>query len=254
MREFKHIQKLLSQVRRAVDGYDMISAGDTVAVGVSGGKDSLTLLCALKALSRFYSQPFEVKAICLDTGVPGLDLGPVKRLCDELEVELIIKKADIYQIVFDLRRESNPCSLCANLRRGALYDTAVAEGIKKVALGHHYDDALETFFMNLFNEGRIGCFSPVTYLDRTGVTLIRPLIYTPESDVRRFVAAEGIEVVPKTCPADGFTDREKMKTFIREREREDHGFKKRVFGAMERGGVSGFKVVPHARKRSGGGL
>ena len=136
----------------------------------------------------------------------------------------------------------------------ALYDTAVAEGIKKVALGHHYDDALETFFMNLFNEGRIGCFSPVTYLDRTGVTLIRPLIYTPESDVKRFVAAEGIEVVPKTCPADGFTDREKMKTFIREREREDHGFKKRVFGAMERGGVSGFKVVPHARKRPGGGL
>ncbi|MBO4500671.1 MAG: tRNA 2-thiocytidine biosynthesis protein TtcA [Clostridia bacterium] len=252
MREFKHIQKLLSQVRRAVDGYDMINACDTVAVGVSGGKDSLTLLCALKALSRFYSQPFDVKAICLDTGVPGLDLDPVKRLCAELDVELMIEKTDIYQIVFELRKESNPCSLCANLRRGALYDTAVANGIKKVALGHHYDDALETFFMNLFNEGRIACFSPVTYLDRTGVTLIRPLIYTPEADVKRFVAAENIETVKKACPADGFTDREKMKNFIRERERADHGFKKRVFGAMERGNVSGFKVVPHARKKRSG--
>ena len=157
MREFKHIQKLLSQARRAVDGYDMISAGDTVAVGVSGGKDSMALLCVLKALSRFYSQPFTVKAIALDTGVPGLDLDPVKRLCAELDVELDIRHTDIYQIVFELRRESNPCSLCANLRRGALYDAAVSSGIKKVALGHHYDDALETFFMNLFNEGRIGC-------------------------------------------------------------------------------------------------
>ena len=251
MREFKHIQGLLSQVRRAVDGYDMIESGDTVGVGVSGGKDSMALVCALKALSRFYSLPFTVKAITLETGTPGFDPDPVKRLCEDIDVELIINKTDIYQIVFELRKESNPCSLCANLRRGALYDTAVANGIKKVALGHHYDDALETFFMNLFNEGRIACFSPVTYLDRTGVTLIRPFIYTPEADIKRFINAENIALAGKTCPADGFTDREKMKNMIREFERADHGFKKRVFGAIERGGVSGFKVVPHARKKRG---
>lgn len=253
MKEFAHIQKLLSMVRRAVDGYEMISAGDTVAVGVSGGKDSMTLLCVLKALSRFYSQPFTVKAIALDTGIPGVELDPIKRLCDTLDTELIINKTDIYQIVFELRKESSPCSLCANLRRGALYDTAVANGIKKVALGHHYDDALETFFMNLFNEGRIACFSPVTYLDRTGVTLIRPLLYVPEADIKRFVAVENIELVKKACPADGFTDREKTKDFIRALERDDHGIKKRVFGAMERGNVSGFKVVPHRRRTKNDG-
>ena len=251
MREFKNIQKLLSQVRRAVDGYEMIKDGDEIAVGVSGGKDSLTLLCALKALSRFYPERFTVKALTLDTGVPGLDLDPVKRLCDDIDVELIIQKTDIYQIVFEVRKESNPCSLCANLRRGALHDAALEHGMTKIALGHHYDDVIETFFMNLFNEGRIGCFSPVTYLDRKGVTLIRPLIYTPEADIRHFIKAENIEVSPKSCPADGITDREKTKDFVRELERNDHGVKKRVFGALERGNVSGFKVVPHERRKKG---
>lgn len=252
MREFQNIQKLLSQVRRAVDGYNMISDGDVIAVGVSGGKDSMTLLCALKALSRFYPEHFTVKAITLDTGVPGFDLDPIKRLCDDVDVELIVQKTDIYQIVFEIRKESNPCSLCANLRRGALHDAALGHGMTKIALGHHYDDVIETFFMNLFNEGRIGCFSPVTYLDRKGVTLIRPLIYTPESDIRHFIKAENIEISPKSCPADGITDREKTKDFVRELERNDHGVKKRVFGALERGNVSGFKVVPHERRKKDG--
>lgn len=252
MREFQNIQKLLSQVRRAVDGYDMISENDVIAVGVSGGKDSMTLLCVLKALSRFYPERFTVKAITLDTGVPGLDLDPVKRLCDDIDVELIVQKTDIYQIVFEIRKETNPCSLCANLRRGALHDAAIANGMTKIALGHHYDDVIETFFMNLFNEGRIGCFSPVTYLDRKGVTLIRPLIYTPEADIRHFVKTENIVISPKSCPADGITDREKTKNFVRELEKNDHGVKKRVFGALERGNVSGFKVVPHERRKKGG--
>ncbi len=252
MREFQNIQKLLSQVRRAVDGYGMINDGDVIAVGVSGGKDSMTLLCVLKALSRFYPERFTVKAITLDTGVPGLDLDPIKRLCDDMDVELIVQKTDIYQIVFEIRKESNPCSLCANLRRGALHDAALAHGMTKIALGHHYDDVIETFFMNLFNEGRIGCFSPVTYLDRKGVTLIRPLIYTPESDIRHFVKTENIEISPKSCPADGITDREKMKDFVRDLERNDHGVKKRVFGSLERGNVSGFRVVPHERRKKGG--
>ncbi|MDD4124448.1 MAG: ATP-binding protein, partial [Eubacteriales bacterium] len=175
MREFSSIQRLLSKVRRAIDGYGMIEEGERIAVGVSGGKDSVTLLCVLNALSRFYPKKFGIVAVCLDNGFPGMNFDPVKRLCDELDIQLIIDKTHIYKIVFELRKESNPCSLCANLRRGALNNAALANGMKKVALGHHYDDVIETFFMNLFNEGRIACFSPVTYLDRKDVTLIRPM-------------------------------------------------------------------------------
>lgn len=249
MKEFQSIQKLLSQVRRAVEGYSMIHEGDRIAVGVSGGKDSLTLLCVMKALARFYPCKYDITAITLDMGTPDSDLSGIERLCDELDVELVIKKTDIYQIVFDIRKESNPCSLCANLRRGALHDAALEVGINKIALGHHYDDAIETFFLNLFNEGRIGCFSPVTYLDRKGVTLIRPLIYTPESEITSFVKRESIIVAPKVCPADGFTDREKIKTFVRNMEYADRGFKKRIFGAIERGSVSGFKEIPRERRK-----
>lgn len=248
MREFKSIQKILSQVRRAVDGYDMIAEGDKVAVGLSGGKDSTTLLCVLKALSRFYPRKFDVVAITLDNGYSGANLDPIKRLCDEVDVELIIEQTNIYKIVFELRKEPNPCSLCANLRRGALNNVALANGANKVAYGHHYDDAIETFMLNLLNEGRIGCFQPVTNLDRTGITVIRPFIYTPEKEIKRFVKAEGLEIMPKVCPADGNTQRQKMKDLLSELERENHGTKKRIFGAMERSNISGFTVIPRGRK------
>jgi tRNA(Ile)-lysidine synthase TilS/MesJ len=226
----------------------MIDEGDKIAVGVSGGKDSVTLLCVLKALSRFYPKKFSVAAECLDTGAPGLNFDPVKRLCEEIETEFILEKTYIYKIVFEVRKESNPCSLCANLRRGALNNTALTHGMKKVALGHHYDDTVETFLLNLFNEGRIDCFSPVTYLDRKNMTVIRPLIYTPEADIRHFVKVENIEIAPKTCPADGHTDRQKIKDLINGLEKDDHGLKARIFGAIERGNVSGFKEIIRDKK------
>ncbi|MEG1742798.1 MAG: tRNA 2-thiocytidine biosynthesis TtcA family protein [Clostridia bacterium] len=231
----------------------MICDGDKIAVGVSGGKDSLTLLCAMKYLSRFHPAHFSVTAITLDTGLPQADLSPIKTICDQLEVELILEKAEIYKIVFELRKEKNPCSLCANLRRGALNDVAFKHGIKKIALGHHFDDAVETFFLNLYNEGRIGCFAPVTFLDRSGMTVIRPLIYVPEKEIRRFVKSENIAVMQKYCPADGHTNRENIKTMLAEREKIDKGFKERIFGAIERGNISGFKVC-EKRKRSKGGI
>ena len=200
MRRFSTIQPLVGLMRRAIDKYDMISEGERIAVGVSGGKDSLTLLCALRLLSEFHPKHFTVTAITLDTGLPGADLAPIRRLCEETETELIVSEYEIYKIVFEIRREKNPCSLCANLRRGALNSVAVENGIRKIALGHHKDDAVETFFMNLYNEGRIGCFSPVTHLDRKDVYLIRPMIYVPEKEIKHFVKSEGIEVLPKYCP------------------------------------------------------
>ena len=235
MRRFSTIQPLVGLMRRAIDKYDMISEGERIAVGVSGGKDSLTLLCALRLLSEFHPKHFTVTAITLDTGLPGADLAPIRRLCEETETELIVSEYEIYKIVFEIRREKNPCSLCANLRRGALNSVAVENGIRKIALGHHKDDAVETFFMNLYNEGRIGCFSPVTHLDRKDVYLIRPMIYVPEKEIKHFVKSEDIEVLPKYCPADGNTERERVKQELAERERTDHGFKDRIFGAIERG-------------------
>lgn len=242
MRRFSTIQPIISLTRRAIDNYDMINDGERIAVGVSGGKDSLTLLCALRLLSEFHPKRFSVTAITLDTGLPGADLSGIQRLCDEIETELIIEKTDIYKVVFEVRKEKNPCSLCANMRRGALNAAALEHGITKIALGHHKDDVVETFFMNLYNEGRIGCFSPVTYLDRRGVWLIRPMIYVPEKDIKHFVKAEGIEPMPKYCPADGNTERERVKQELMERERADHGFKDRIFGAIERSGIDGYRL------------
>ena len=228
MNDTKNMQTILSRVRRAIDNYHMIDDGDRIAVGVSGGKDSLTLLCALHALRRFYPKPFS--------------------LCAELGLELVEVPTGIYTIVFELRKEKHPCSLCAMLRRGALHDAALAQGCRKVALGHHFDDAVETLLLNLFNEGRLGCFSPVSYLDRKGITLIRPLLYTEEKEIRAFVRHAGIETVAKACPADGHTDRERIKNLLAGLEREDRGLRRRIFGAMERAGLDGFHVCPRARR------
>lgn len=247
MKHFKSIQPLLSYTRRAVDTYNMINQGEKIAVGVSGGKDSMALLCALKALSIFHPSNFSVVAITLDMGFPDADLSPIKHLCEDIEVELHIVKTDIYDIVFNYRKEKCPCSLCAKLRRGAIHDAAISIGCRKVALGHHFDDAVETFIMNLFNEGRIGCFSPVTYLDRKDITLIRPFIYLPEKMVTGFINRENIEITKKVCPEDGNTDREKIKQLLFTLEKEDKGLKQRIFGAMERGEIDGFKVSEYSR-------
>lgn len=227
----KALQMMMSYVRRAADEYNMIDDGDKIAVGVSGGKDSLALLCALKGLSRFYPKKFEVVPINLKMGFPGEDLAPIKALCDELSLDLKCFDSEIYDVVFNVRKEKHPCSLCANMRRGALHTAAKDLGCNKLALGHHFDDAVETIMMNLLIEGRFDCFRPVTYLSRSGMTVIRPLLYAPEKDITHFVRASKITPVAKNCPADGITKREEMKTKLAEMERADRGVKARIFNA-----------------------
>ena len=240
MKELKHI---LSYTRRAAADYDMIAPGDKVAVGVSAGKDSLTLLYALAALRRFYPVPFELCAITVDMGFEGMDFTPIADLCRELEVPYHIIPTQISHIIFDVRKESNPCSLCAKMRRGSLHAAAKELGCNRVALGHHFDDVVETFMLNLFHEGRIGCFQPVTYLSRSDLYLIRPLIYCPEKDVRYFAGKVDLPVIKSPCPADGHTERESMKQLLRTLDREHKGLRYRIFGAIQRAGVDGFKEV-----------
>ena len=222
----------------------MIEAGDKVAIGVSAGKDSLALLCALAELRRFYPIPFELHAVTIDMGfAEKMDFTPIRQLCEELNVPYTIVPTEISKIIFDVRQESSPCSLCAKMRRGALHNAAKELGCNVVALGHHFDDAVETFMLNLFFEGRIGCFSPVSYLTRTELRLIRPLIYLPEKDVRYFANKAELPVVKSPCPADGNTQREEMKQLLARLERENKGLRYRIFGAMQRGEVSGFREV-----------
>ena len=237
----ENIKRVLSFTRRAVDDYEMIKAGDKIAVGISGGKDSLTLLCALAALRRFYPQPFELVAISVDMGLEGMDFSPVAELCRRLEVPYHIVPTQISKIIFDVRKEKNPCALCAKMRRGALHSAAVELGCNKVALGHHFDDVVETFMLNLFFEGRLGCFQPVTYLSRMNIHLIRPMIYMPEKDVRYFASKSNLPVVSSTCPADGETEREEMKKLLASLERQNKGLRYRIFGAIQRGGIDGFR-------------
>lgn len=236
------MQKLLSYVRRAVDDYSMINENDHITVGISGGKDSLTLLYALAKLREFYPKKFTLSAVTLSMGYKGMNFDAVKKLCDELGVEYIIKETDIAEILFDIRKEKNPCSLCAKMRRGALHDAALELGSHKVALGHHLDDALETFMLSLIYEGRINCFSPVTYLDRKDITLIRPLLYTPEIYVSGFTQRYDLPVVKNLCPADKNTKREYVKDLVKKLEKENPGFKTRLFTAIEGGKVGGFGV------------
>ena len=236
-------KRLLSFARRAIDDYGMIEEGDCVAAGISGGKDSLALLYALAGLRRFYPKRFTLKAITIDMGLEGMDFSAVAALCDSLDVEYITVKTEISDIVFNVRKEDSPCSLCSKMRRGALHTAAKEAGCGKVALGHHFDDVVETFMLNLFHEGRIGTFRPVTYLSRTGVTVIRPLIYMPEKDIRYFAAKNGLPVVKSTCPADGNTEREEMKKMLASLDREHRGLKYRIFGAIQRGEIDGFRYL-----------
>ena len=191
----ENIKRVLSYVRRALDDYNMIEDGDKIAVGVSAGKDSLTLLCAMAEIRRFYPKKFELIAITVDMGFDGADFEPIANFCRELDVEYKIVPTQISKIIFDVRKEKNPCSLCAKMRRGALYGYAKEIGCNKVALGHHFDDVVETFMLNLFFEGRLGCFQPVTYLSNTDITLIRPMIYMPEKDVKYFASKTELPII-----------------------------------------------------------
>ena len=239
----ENIKRVLSYVRRGVDDYNMIEDGDKIAVGVSAGKDSLALLCAMADLRRFYPNKFELCAITVDMGFEDADFSPIKELCDKLEVEYHIVPTQISKVIFDVRKEKNPCSLCAKMRRGALYGYAREIGFNKVALGHHFDDVVETFMLNLFFEGRLGCFQPVTYLSNTQITLIRPMIYMPEKDVRYFASKAELPVIKSSCPADGNTEREEMKKLLASLEKQNKGLRYRIFGAIQRGEIDGFKEI-----------
>lgn len=236
------MQKILGYMRKAIQEFDLIQDGDKIAVGVSGGKDSLVLLKGLVMLKRFIGIDYEVIAITLDPGFNGEwgNYDSVQKLCDELGIQYVLKRTQIGEIIFNVRKEPNPCSLCARMRRGALHDAAKEYGCNKIALGHHYDDAVETFVMNLFNEGRLGCFSPKSYLSRKDLTLIRPLVFAPEKEVRKACNKNNLEIVKSKCPVDGFTSRQKTKEFLREMEKESEGFTFRLFGAMRRAGLDGW--------------
>ena len=235
------MKRMLSFVRRAVDDYQMIEEGDKIAIGISGGKDSLTLLATMAELRRFYPKKFDIVAITVDMGFEGSDFSEVRELCNRLKVEYRIVKTDIAKIIFEVRKEPNPCSLCAKMRRGSLHAEAQAAGCNKVALGHHYDDAVETFMMNLFFEGRIGCFSPKSYLSNRKLTLIRPLLYATEKDVTYFVRKRPLPIITSPCPEDHATERENMKNLLAELEKSNKGVKHRIFNAMCKSNVDGFK-------------
>lgn len=234
------LQQVLSLVRRAVDDYNMIEEGDKIAVGISGGKDSLTLLYALNDLKRFYPRHFDICAVTVDLGFDNLDLGKIHALCDSFHVEYIVVKTDIAQVVFEERREENPCSLCAKMRKGALNQAIKEAGCNKVAYAHHKDDVVETMLMSLIFEGRFHTFAPVTYLDRMELTVIRPLMYMKEADVIGFVNKYNVPVVKSPCPADGHTKREYVKNLLQALNQENPGVKERMFTAILNSGMRGW--------------
>lgn len=228
------MQRMLSLLRSCVEDYQMIKDNDRIAVGVSGGKDSLTLLVVLAALRDFYPKRFELEALSVDMGFEGMDFSAVEALCAQLNVPFVRIPTQIGWIVFEGRREKNPCSMCAKMRRGALCRAMQERGLKKIALGHHYDDAVETFVMSLLYEGRLSCFQPVTYLDRMGITQIRPMLYLTEKQVANFAAKRELPVVHNPCPADKHTKREDAKQLVYELCGRYPGFKENVFRAMQR--------------------
>ena len=227
------MQKLMGLVRRCVEDYHMIEDGDKIAVGVSGGKDSLVLLELLAALRGYHNKSFSLCAITIDMGL-GMDYSGIEEMCQRLEVPYTVVKTEIGPIIFDYRKEKNPCSMCSKMRRGALNQALLDLGCNKLALGHHYDDAVETFLMSLLYEGRISCFQPVTHLDRTGVTQIRPMLYIHEKTVDSFAKRMDLPVLQNRCPVDKHTKREEVKELIYELVKTYPDLKERIFGAIQR--------------------
>jgi len=209
--------------------------------GLSGGKDSITLLMGLKTLQRFYSKKFEIIAISINPGFDFFNTDFLQNLCKEIDVPYIEEESHIKEIVFDIRQEKNPCSLCANLRRGILNSTAIREGCNKIALGHNEDDVLETFFLNLLYGGSINTFAPVSYMDRSGVTLIRPLIYAPEKSIKTFVKKNNVQTMNKCCPMDGVSKREDMKDLIKKLQTQIPTVKTNIYGAIKRSNIKGWE-------------
>lgn len=236
------MQKLLGQMRCAIDRYHMIEEGDRIAVGVSGGKDSVALLAGMSALRRFYPARFELVAVTLDPCFGGAetDYSPIEQLCKELEIEYRLRRTELGTIIFETRKEKNPCSLCARMRRGMLHDEAKAAGCNKIALGHHMDDAAETLMMNLLGGGVVECFSPVSYLSRKKLTIIRPLIFSREREIASLVERKQFPVVKSRCPADGATHRQRVKELLDTLEPQYAPLREKLVGALQRGGISGW--------------
>ncbi len=242
------MRRLLSVLRRAIEDYEMIEEGDKIAVGLSGGKDSLALLYAMSELRKFYPLNFELYAITLDLGYPEFDATPLREFCEKIDVPFTLVKTQIAEIVFDIRKEENPCSLCAKLRRGALNNAAKDLGCSKILLGHHFDDVVETFMLSLMYEGRLSCFSPVTYLDRIGVTIMRPLVYTPEYEIKSFAKKYNLPICKNPCKADGATKREEIKHLLENMRAENKDIKEKIFSAICKAGIGGF-IVPQIGAR-----
>lgn len=229
-------------MRAACQQYEMIKEGDRIAIGVSGGKDSIALLAGMANLRRFYPEKFDIVAITLDPRFGGVDANysEIEELCRKLDVEYIIKRTQLAEVIFDIRKESNPCSLCARMRRGALHDAAKAANCNKIALGHHLDDLAETFIMNLFNGGTLDCFMPVTYLSRKDIYMIRPMIFARESDCARVVRRENLPTVKSNCPADGTTERQEVKEMLSALEKKYGDVRSKILGAMQRKEINGY--------------
>ena len=243
------LQQLLSHTRKAVDEYQMIQEGDHIAVGISGGKDSLTLLYVLHGLKRFYPNHFELSAITVDLGYEQCDFTPIKELCREMEIPYRIVKTDIAQILFEERKEKNPCSLCAKMRKGALNQAVKEIGCNKIAYAHHKDDIIETMILSLFFEGRFYSFSPKTYLDRMDLTVIRPIMFVDEADVIGFKNKYNLPVVKSACPVDGYTKRQYAKDLLADLNRQYPGIKQRMFTAILNGNIPGWpERIPYIRK------
>lgn len=239
------LQKLYSYVRRALNDYNMIEENDRIAIGISGGKDSLALLYALAGIRKFYPIKFDIIAITINLGWENFDLSGIKALCEKLEVEYHIIDTQIAQIVFDERKEANPCSLCAKMRKGSLNEAIKELGCNKVAYAHHRDDVVETMLMSLMYEGRFHTFAPVTYLDKMGIKVIRPMLYVHESDVIGFVRKYDVPVVKSPCPVDGYTRREYAHDLVRALNKENPGVKNRMFTAIVDSNIPGWNDEAH---------
>lgn len=238
----KVLNDFTSVVRKAVDEYHMIDEGDRIAVGVSGGKDSMLLLRSLKHLQGYYPKHFDLEAVTIELGFEGMDFTPVQEMCSQLDIPYTCVKTDIKEIVFDIRKEENPCSLCAKMRRGAINSAIMADGYTKLALGHHFDDAVETFMMSLMFEGRLGCFRPVTFMDHSGVTQIRPLIYAGEHKITNVAAQLELPIVENPCPMDKTSKRYEIKQLLKTMSVERPDLKTKIFGAMQRLPLPGWGI------------
>jgi tRNA(Ile)-lysidine synthase TilS/MesJ len=235
------MQQISGYIRRAIDDFNMIKPKERVAIALSGGKDSMLLLHAMKHLSRYHPAQFSIIAIFIDLGFDNIDIEAMQKECDKLEIPLYVRKTNIAPLVFDIREESNPCALCAKMRRGAIHDVALENGCRTIALGHHRDDAIETFAMNLIYEGRIGCFQPVTYLDRKDVRTIRPMIYLTEHQIANTVTKLNIPTVKNPCPMDHTSVRKQTKDLLLRAENRFPGLSERLFGAIQRSELTGWK-------------